>query len=449
MNLFAHTPSFPRGVHPSDGKEFSANAPIEALPTPKMVRIPLQQHLGAPAQATVKPRTEVVMGDPIGEAAGMISSPIHASLSGATAKVNPTPLPNGRRVDAIPIKVAEEQPLEGNELLSAMLGGEWPLEPPRDFKPEQVAEAAREAGIVGHGGAAFPSHVKLIRNHERPVDTILINGCECEPYLTADYRLMLESPGSVVAGAALARFATGARRVVICVEDHVPDAAAALRTIADRCDIEVLELQKKYPQGGEKSLALAVLGKTIPSGGLPLDIGAMILNVGTAAALARKVHRGFNLTHRVVCVTGRGITRPANLLVPLGTPIRELIDFCGGLRPDTQRMVAGGPMMGFGFSDTSMPITKGNGGLTFLTRADVEAQQETACLRCGRCVDVCPLNLVPSRMATATRSRNWELAEDYHIGACMECGSCAYACPAHLPLVQLIRVGKATLRSRS
>ncbi len=438
--------SFPRGVHPDDAKEIARDEAIEVLPTPPVVRVPLLQHLGRPATIGVKPRTSVQMGECVGEASGPISSPVHASVSGETARSGMVSLANGRRVDTVPIKAFPEQPLEGQSLYEAWLGGQWPLEVPDGISPDAVAGAALEAGLVGQGGAAFPSHVKLHLDAKRPVDTVLINGCECEPYLTADYRLMLESPASVISGAVLLRHATGARRTVVCLENNTSEAAEQLREAAAGTGIEILELASKYPQGGEKSLTYAVMGKAIPTGGLPLDIGAVVLNVSTAASLARKIHRRMNLTHRIVCVSGAGIQRPANLLVPLGTPFSALIKYCGGARPEAVRYVAGGPMMGFSFADTEIPVTKGNGGLTLFTAREVESSAETACLRCGRCVDVCPLDLVPTRIALAVRVNNIPLAQRHHLEACMECGSCAYACPAGIPLVQLIRAGKAAVR---
>ncbi len=438
--------SFPRGIHPDDAKGMSREQAIEVLPTPPVVRVPLLQHLGRPATIRVKQRSSVEMGECVGEASGPISSPVHASVSGETARPGMVSVANGRRVDTVPIKASPEQPLEGNSLYEAWLGGEWPLEVPGGMTPEAVAAAALEAGLVGQGGAAFPSHVKLHLDAKRPVDTVLINGCECEPYLTADYRLMLESPASVISGAVLLRHATGAKRTVVCLENNTPEAAEKLREAAAGTGVEVLGLASKYPQGGEKSLTYAVMGKTIPTGGLPLDIGAVVLNVSTAASLARKIHRGMNLTHRIVCVSGAGIQRPANLLVPLGTPFSALIEYCGGARPEAVRYVAGGPMMGFSFADTDIPVTKGNGGLTLFTAREVESSAETACLRCGRCVDVCPLDLVPTRIALAVRVNNIPLARRHHLEACMECGSCAYACPAGIPLVQLIRAGKAAVR---
>ena len=439
--------TFARGIHPPDSKHFTAERPIEVLPTPQEVRIALLQHLGAPCEPTVKARTEVALGDVVGESSKFVCAPVHASVSGTTGRLTVATLPNGRHVSVVPIKAAEEQPLSGRALLEDMVGGEWPTEGLDRYEPQEIAEAVRRAGLVGLGGAAFPTHVKLRRNDEKPIHTLLINGCECEPYLTSDYRLMVEAPAPIITGALLAQHAAGAEEVVVCVEDNKPKAIEALRRAARGTTVRVKPLETKYPQGGEKQLTVAVLGKEVPTGGLPLDIGAVVLNVGTAAAVARAVLRGKPLTHRIVTVAGAGIKEPKNVLVPVGTSYRDVIDYCGGLTGDAARVVAGGPMMGFTLGTLEVPVTKGTSGLTALTEAEVRQAEETTCVRCGRCVDVCPLGLVPTKIALASRAGNMDLAERYHVTACMECGCCAYVCPASLPLVQLIRLGKVMLQN--
>jgi electron transport complex protein RnfC len=313
------------------------------------------------------------------------------------------------------------------------------------FDGKQIAEAVAEAGIVGLGGAAFPTHVKLLRNDKKPIDTIIVNGCECEPYLTSDYRLMVEAPKPIVTGALLAARANGSERVVVLIEDNKPEAIARMRQAAGGTGIEIAAAKTKYPQGGEKQAILAVTGREVPTGGLPLDIGVVVVNVGTAAAIARAVVRGKPLTHRVVAVTGPGVKQPKNILAPVGVSYGELIDFCGGLTDDAARVIAGGPMMGFTLGDLATPVTKGTSGVTVLTEREVRHGAETACVRCGRCVDACPLSLVPTKIALAARHGDWEQAKRYYITACMECGCCAYTCPASLPLVQMIRLGKAQM----
>lgn len=434
--------TFARGVHPAECKQLAEEAPIEVLPTPKQVRIALLQHLGAPCEASVKPRSEVALGDVVGQAEAFVSAPVHASVTGTTARGSMATLPNGRHVPVVPIKAAGEQPLAGEALFEDVLGGDWPTGGLDRYGPQQIAEAAKSAGLVGLGGAAFPTHVKLTRNEKRPIQWLLVNGCECEPYLTSDYRLMLQAPGPIITGALLARHATGASEVIVYVEDNKPKAIQALRVAAEGTEAQVRVVKTKYPQGGEKQLIVAALGKEVPTGGLPLDVGVVVINVGTAAALARAVVRGKPLTHRIVAVSGTGIRQPKNLLAPIGASYRELVEFCGGLSQDAARVVAGGPMMGFALGSLDVPVTKGTSGITVLTRDEIRKAEETACVRCGRCVDVCPMRLVPTRLALAARADNPGLVQRYHVAACMECGCCAYICPASLPLVQLIRLGK-------
>ncbi len=438
--------TFAGGVHPSEQKHLAAESAVEVLPAPEQVLIPLLQHIGAPCTLAVKPRTEVAPGDVVGQADGFVSAPVHASLAGATARTAMVTLPNGRHVPAVPIKAADSQPLEGDALWEDIFGGDWPTEGLDVYRPQQIADAARAAGLVGLGGAAFPTHVKLTPNEKKPIGTLLVNGCECEPYLTADYRLMIEAPGPVITGALLARRATGASKVIVCVEDNKPQAIESIRTAAAGAPVQVRVMKTKYPQGGEKQLIAAALGREVPDGGLPLDVGVVVINVGTAAALARAVVRQKPLTHRIVTVTGSGVRRPKNLLVPVGTSYRTLIDHCGGLNDETAMIIAGGPMMGFSLGSLDMPVTKGTSGITVLSAEDVWRPDETACLRCGRCVDVCPMRLLPTKLALAARAGNVELARRHHVSLCMECGCCAYVCPAGLPLVQLIRLGKVMVK---
>jgi len=438
--------TFARGVHPAEHKQLSAEAPVDVLPTPPEVRIALQQHLGAPCKAAVKAKAEVAIGDVVGEADAFVSAPVHASIDGTVVRPATTTLPNGRHVACIPIRAAETQTLAGRALWDDVYGGEWPQDGLDQYEAEAIAAAARSAGLVGMGGAAFPTHVKFAQNPEKPIDTLLVNGCECEPYLTADYRLMLEAPKAIVTGALLARRAVGASDVLIGIEDNKPQAVETLQQAAEGTDVRLEVFKTKYPQGGEKQLLWAALGREVPGGGLPLDVGVVVVNVATAAALARAVLRGKPMTHRIVSVSGAGVQQPKNLLVPIGVSYGELIDYCGGLRPDAARVVAGGPMMGFTLGNLDVPVTKGTSGITVLTQAEVQRRAETTCVRCGRCVDTCPMRLVPTRLALAARANNVGLARRYHAAACMECGCCAYVCPAGLPLVQLIRLAKVMVQ---
>jgi electron transport complex protein RnfC len=312
-----------------------------------------------------------------------------------------------------------------------------------------ILDRIRAAGIVGLGGAAFPTWLKLTPRQDKPVRHLLVNGCECEPFLTADARLMIEAAPAIVMGTLLAGKAARAYDIVIAVEDNKPEAIAALRDAARGVAVRIDSVKTKYPMGGERQVIPAVYGRPVPTGGLPLDIGIAVINVSTAAAIAGAVIRHEPLTHRVISVTGPGIWHPRNLLAPIGMSFGDLIACCGGFKSIARRVIAGGPMMGFAAPNLDVPLTKGTSGIVVLDDADLERPRETTCLRCGRCVDTCPLNLVPARLAHAVRHRNWDLAKRYHLSACMECGCCAYSCPAGIPLVQLIRTGKAEVKKRS
>lgn len=458
---FTDRKSFARGVHPPGHKHFSAAAAIEVLPDPEQVVIPLHQHTGAPCEATVKPRTVLAVGDLIGVSKAAVSAAIHASIAGAAMPVTAVTLPNGRRSLAVPIKagapgpaaaapageaptVPANPPLHGQALYDDMFAGDWTIT--GQPTPEAIIQAVRDGGLVGLGGAAFPTHIKLARNPAKPVDAVLLNGCECEPFLTSDHRLMVEAGDAIVAGLRLAMIACGARRGIIAIEDNKPEAIAAMRkATAGQGGIELAVCQTKYPMGGERQLVVAVMGKAVPTGKLPLDVGVVVVNVGTAAAIARAVLRGRPLTHRVVSVAGNGVANWKNLLVPIGTPIQALLDYCGGLKPNARRIIAGGPMMGFTVADTSVPVTKGTSGITVLTAEEVDHAEQTACIRCGRCVDACPLGLLPTKIALAAKFGDLDLAQKYDLMACCECGCCAYVCPARVPLAQYIRAGKAAL----
>ena len=380
----------------------------------------------------------------IGKGEAFVSASLHAPLAGIVQKMEVTTLANGRHLQAIVIRTEGEQ-LCGQALWDELFGGKWPQKSYQAMDPAEITAAINDSGIVGLGGAAFPTHVKIMPSDKKPIHTLVVNGCECEPYLTTDYRLMVEAPDAVVAGALLAARAVGARKAYIGIENNKREAVASLRRTAAGAGIKIAVLKTKYPQGSEKHLIKAVLDREVPLGGLPSDIGVAMTNVATVTSVARSVMRSIPLTHRVVSVTGGGIVRPKNLLVPIGTPMGALIDYCGGLRKTAARIIAGGPMMGFSFTNPNTPVTKGTSGITVLTHEEIRRVDNTVCVRCGRCVDVCPMNIVPTKVAMASRFKDLNLARKYNIMACFECGSCAYVCPAGLPLVQQIRTGKALI----
>ena len=433
--------TFARGVHPPEQKQYASESSIQVIDSPNQVVIPLVQHIGAPCEPVVKPRQEVAFGEMVAKGKAFVSASLHAPIAGVIQKPTVTTLPNGRHLTALVVN-ASNNTNEGEFIFEDLKAGNWPNQEVEKYSPQEILDTVHNAGIVGLGGAAFPTHVKLSPNENNFVDTVLINGCECEPFLTCDYRLMLEAPRPIIAGALLGARASGAKKIIIGVEDNKPEAVEALKKSAQGTGITIAVLKTKYPQGSEKQLIKAILNREVPVGLLPLNVGVVVMNVGTATAVARAVFRKMPLTHRVVCVTGGGIKNPKNIFAPIGITYQTLIDFCGGLTKNAARLISGGPMMGFSFTDLNTPITKGTSGITVLTEDNVTKEAQTACVRCGRCVDVCPMNLVPTKCALAARHKDVSLALKYHITACFECGSCAYICPANIPLVQLIRMGK-------
>ena len=356
--------------------------------------MPLHQHAGTAADPVVKPRDKVAWGDLVAKPQDeRISAGVHSPVTGAVRPLTAVSLPNGKHASAVVVETEDGTP-SGEAIWSALLGGEWPDTIPVELTSDDILKSISAAGIVGLGGAAFPTQVKLRPSAEQPVQTLLLNGCECEPFLTADDRLMREAPRAIVVGARLAMIACGARELVIAIEDNKPAAIAAMQAaLAGVAAARIVVCRTKYPMGGERQLIPAVFGKSVPTGGYPHDIGIVVVNVGTAAAIASAVLRHRPLTHRVVTVTGGGIRNPGNLFVPLGSSLQDLIDACGGLTDDARRVIAGGPMMGFTVTDLSIPVTKGTGGLTIFSAAELDAEAATACIRCGRCLDVCPLGV--------------------------------------------------------
>lgn len=422
------------GVHPPDMKELSAQAPLERIPAPDRVVLPVSQHIGAPAAPVVNKGDRVYKGQVVAEATGFVSAPVHASVSGTVAAIEERTTSLGRKCAHIVID---------NDGSDEWMGG---LNSEQDWhflEREQMRSAIQEAGLVGMGGAAFPTHVKLSPPENKPIDTLVINGVECEPYLTVDSRLMLERHREVAEGIRILKHLLGVKRTVLGIEANKKEAYAAMKAAlrADQ-DVAVEMLEVKYPQGAEKQLIDAAVGRRVPPGMLPLDVGAVVQNVGTAHAVYEAVAMKRPLIQRPLTITGEGIERPANLIVPIGTPVGQLIER-QGLKEGTKKILLGGPMMGVAIYDPELPVVKGTSGILALTKViDV---MPGPCIRCGRCVMVCPMALEATEIKKAVGEGAIERYEHLHVLDCMECGSCAFKCPARLPLVHYIKLAKAEL----
>jgi electron transport complex protein RnfC len=401
------------------------------MPSPSQIIIPLSQHLGRQAKPLVKKGAEVKKGTLIAEGDGFISSPVHSSVCGVVASVGKEVNTSGFPKDSIIINTNGSNDAE---VLP-------PLDPD-NITPEEIRERVKAAGIVGQGGAAFPTYVKLTPPNDKVIDTVIINGCECEPYLTRDYRFMVERPEAVVGGLLLIMKALGVNKGYIGIEDNKPEAVKTLKNIIKDGSITVISLKTKYPQGAEKMLIKAATGKEVPPGKLPLDVGIVIQNTGTSAAIFDAITLGEPSVTAALTVAGKGIKEPKNLLVPVGTPIRDVLAYCGGVTDDAAKIIVGGPMMGVAQYDLSAPVMKATSGIVVLTENEINRFDETPCLRCGQCIDACPLNLMPTRLARFIQLARYEDAEKIGITVCMECGTCAFTCPANIPLVQWLRLGK-------
>jgi Na+-translocating ferredoxin:NAD+ oxidoreductase subunit C len=438
--------TFHGGAHPPERKAITADKPIAPGPMPTQATIMLSQHIGAPCQAQVKKGDVVDVGQVIGDCEAYVSAPIHTPVAGKIKDVSLQPHPVQGRSLGVVIEVdPDKTPIK--EPCPAQFNAEFDVS---QWEAQAIQDVVRKAGLVGMGGAGFPTRVKIEPNPRLVKDTMIVNGCECEPYITCDYRIMLEWTYQVLAGIQLVRRASGCKKVVIGIEDNKPLAITAMSDALSRMPngegIEVLPVQTKYPQGGERQLINAVTGRHVPSGGIPPMIGMLVINVATAAAVAEAVVCDAPLTHRVVTVTGEAIAKPGNYYTPLGMTVQEMIDFCGGVTNMAAKVVLGGPMMGFALADLSTPLTKTCGAITVLTekqigRAKAEGR-ETPCIRCGRCLEVCPENLNPTKIAHAVKYHALDVADRYYMGACIECGCCSYVCPANIEITGYIKTGK-------
>lgn len=423
--------TFPHGIHPPEHKALTEHKSIEAMPPPEKVSIPLLQHFGSPAKPLVKKGDEVLLGQKIGASTSLFSANVHASVSGKVLSVDGVHHPLGKPVPAVTIaNDGEDRPA------SEMQGSAEPFV----LDPAAICKAVAEAGIVGLGGAAFPTAVKLAPPKDKPIDSVIINGCECEPVLSADYRVMIEYMEEILNGAELVRKATGADRIIIGIEDNKMDAIKAFQERENNASAEIAVLKTKYPQGAEKNLIYALLGREVPRGGLPFDVGVVVQNVGTAKAIWDAVSSGLPLYERVLTAAGEGVREPKNLMVRIGTSFQNVLDFCGGVDDNANVLIMGGPMMGLSQWTADVPVLKGTSGI--LAWATDTPPMEHNCIRCSRCVDHCPMRLVPTQLMKYVQYEFLSDAEDWGILDCVECGSCQYICPAAIPLVHWIRLGK-------
>ncbi|MFP4130183.1 MAG: electron transport complex subunit RsxC [Halorhodospira sp.] len=437
--------TFPGGVEPPGRKDQTRTRPIRRLPfAPRMV-LPLAQHFGNPARPIVARGQEVVRGEPIAEADGRASVPIHAPVTGTVEGVELMPTARGPKAQSILLRTV---PGDSQTV-------RWAQSRDVDALPRpELIQAIQDAGVVGQGGAAFPTHLKLDVPDGYEVDTLVVNGCECEPFLSADHRLMLEATEAIIAGIRLAMRGCGAPQAIIGVEDDKPDAIAALEAAIRPGDpIRVERLKAKYPQGSEKMLVKALLGREVPSGGLPYEIGVVVNNVGTMAQIGHLLPRGEGLIERIISVAGPGVERPGNYRVPVGTPLRYLLEEVGFEGDDPSRIILGGPMMGNTVAFLDVPITKGVSGVLVLPEARKTGSADDTqqpCIRCGRCVEACPVGLNPAELGRLAAQRQYRAMEErFHLNDCFECGCCSYVCPSNIPLVQYFRIAKSLNRERA
>jgi Na+-translocating ferredoxin:NAD+ oxidoreductase subunit C len=424
--------TFKGGVHPPEQKKITEGIPFEKMPSPRTIILPLSQHLGKQAVPLVKKGNPVKAGMVIAAGDGFISAPIHSSISGTVAAITKEVNSGGLPKESVIINNNDDPDFEKFPPLNLLT-----------VTPEEIISRVKEAGIVGQGGAAFPTYVKLSPPKDKPINIVILNGCECEPYLTRDYRFMVERPEAVLNGLKLIMKAMGVGKGAVGIEDNKPEAISIMKKAAESDkNISIIPLKTKYPQGAEKMLVKGITGKEIPPGKLPFDVGAAIQNIGTAAAVFDAVVNGEPSITAAVTVTGKGINNPKNLIIPIGTTIRDVIDYCGGISDTAARIVVGGPMMGVAQYDLSAPVMKATSGILILTSDEIIKAEETSCLKCGQCADACPLNLLPTRIVRFVQLGKYEEADKMGITACMECGTCAFTCPAHIPLVQWLRVGK-------
>lgn len=426
---------FRGGIHPHGHKELTSSSPIQTAPLLDKYYVILQQHIGAPPNLVVKDKDLVKKGQMLAEPGGFVSAPVHAPTSGEV-KLLDWHSSSGVKLPAVQIDA------DGAD--------EWApdIHPCPDWEnrePAKLREKIARAGVVGMGGAAFPTAVKLSPPPNKKIDVLILNGAECEPYLTADHRLMLESPEKILQGAAILAKVLGVKTVLLGIEQNKPDAIAKLSGLAKSGGVTVVPLRVMYPQGAEKQLIFALTGRKVPAGGLPMDVGCVVQNVGTAAAVADAVVEGKPLIERVTTITGSPVVRPGNWRLRIGTTLAEALTLTGGIKSQPAKLLLGGPMMGHAQTSLDTPVAKNSSGILLLSHDEVAQYGSQACIRCGRCVDVCPMSLMPGPLSVMIESERFELADYAHATDCVECGCCAYVCPSLRPLVQHLRRGKAEI----
>ena len=430
------------GVHPQENK-ITAEIPTKVAELPKQAVFPLSQHIGAPAKPVVQKGDAVKVGTLIAEAGGFVSAPIFSSVSGTVLKIDDIVDATGYRKPSIIIKVEGDEWVESIDRTDKL----ETIEAHPELTPEEIVKRVKDAGVTGMGGAGFPTFIKLTPPPTAKAECVIINGVECEPYITSDYRLMLEHPDEIIIGLQLLMKAVKVDKGYIGIEDNKPKAIKLFEEKTANIDsIEIVPLAKKYPQGGEKQLVDAVIQRQVPAPpAIPVNVGAVVQNVGTAFAVYQAVMKNKPLFERYTTVTGKQVKNPGNFLVRMGTPMSQLIDACGGLPEGDNKILAGGPMMGKALTTTEVPICKGTNSVTILTDKDAHRKEPQPCIRCAKCVNACPMGLEPYLLATCSAMKNWEKAEAEDIVSCIECGSCQFTCPAHRPLLDNIRLGKSTV----
>ncbi len=436
MSLLNLLPGFKGGVHPPDKKEATAAKEVQPFPLPEELIIPLHQHIGAPAKAVVKKRDDVKKGQLIGEGENFVSANIHAPASGKIKTIERRLLPSGENSDCIVLKTDPE-----NKETSYMSE----FDSLDSISVDEIRQRCREAGIVGLGGAGFPTHVKITPPDDKEVDTVILNGCECEPYLTADHRVMVEKGEKVISGLQLIMKATGAQKGIIGIEDNKKEAAQKLEEINTDENISIELVETKYPQGVENMLVYALTGRKVKPTGLPLDAGVVANNVNTAAVLAEAVYEGKPLIERAVTVAGSVVENPANYLIPIGTSFETILEHAGVALETDSLVLDGGPMMGTPQPELNVPLLKTSGGILVLSDSELIKKEEMTCIRCGRCIRQCPQQLVPTRLASLVKNKRYSEAEELNIHGCLDCGVCSYVCPSGIPLLHWLKVGKKKL----